>query len=97
MEEVDSRGIAHTDSERSVVVGNVISWNLGPCGLEQAKGEMRETLALGAPVVMVQELQFPHAAQEQVRKELAALDLNHAVHLERGTAQVGERRVSKNS
>ena len=83
--------------ERSVDVGNVISWNMGPCGLEQAKAEIRETLALGAPVVMVQELQFPHAAQERVRKELASLNLDYAVYLETGTARVGEKRVSRNS
>ena len=81
--------------ERSVAVRNVISWNLGPCGLEQAKGEMRETLAMGAPVVMLQELRFPHAAQERVRRSEQLWTYTMRC-LETGTAQVGQRRASRN-
>ena len=32
--------------KRSKCTGNVISWNLGPCGLEQAKQEIRKTLQI---------------------------------------------------
>ena len=74
---------------RKQCTGNVISWNLGPCGLEQAKAKLKETLKLGAAAVMVQELRFPRVAKHRIRKELRKLDLNYAVHIETGPVQVG--------
>jgi hypothetical protein len=64
--------------------GNIISWNLGPLGYLLSLNQIRETLELGAPIVMFQELRFPKGARGKVKKELKKLNANYACFLEVG-------------
>jgi GNAT superfamily N-acetyltransferase len=69
--------------------GNIISWNLGPLGYLLSLNQIRETLELGAPIVMFQELRFPKGARGKVKKELKRLNANYECFLEAGIDRLG--------
>jgi hypothetical protein len=51
--------------------------------------QIRETLELGAPIVMFQELRFPKGARGKVKKELKRLNANYECFLEAGIDRLG--------
>jgi hypothetical protein len=67
----------------------VISWNVGPLGLSLHK--MSQTLKMGVPVVLFQEIRIPTNAQRKIKMELDTLHPEYVIYIEAGRESRAQR------
>ena len=69
----------------------VISWNVGPLGYMLSLHKMSQTLKIGAPVVLFQEIRIPTNAQRRIKMELGSLHPEYAFYIEAGRESRAQR------
>ena len=69
----------------------VISWNVGPLGYMLSLHKMSQTLKIGAPVVLFQEIRIPTNAQRRIKMELGTLHPEYAFYIEAGRESRAQR------
>ena len=69
----------------------VISWNVGPLGYMLSLHKMSQTLKIGAPVVLFQEIRIPSNAQRRIKMELGTLHPEYAFYIEAGRESRAQR------
>ena len=62
----------------------VISWNVGPLGYMLSLHKMSQTLKLGAPVVLFQEIRIPTNSQRRIKMELGTRHPEYAFYIAAG-------------
>jgi hypothetical protein len=74
-------------SQRPTVIG----WNVGPLGYMMSLNKMSQTLKIGVPVVVFQEIRIPTNAQRRIKMELGSLHPEYAFYVEAGRESRAQR------
>ena len=69
----------------------VISWNVGPLGYMLSLHKMSQTLKIGAPVVLFQEIRTPSNVQCRIKMEPGTIHPEHVFYIESGRESRSQR------